>query len=232
MSVQRVELGIDEGTGLLEMPDGILTIALAVLQHRKHGVAGRIRRTQSQQAVQERHGTATAGLVVQLSGPLERWDVVGRAFQRLLEGGQRRLGLAFVRQRNAVQRPQLRIVGVILQRRPAELNGPVELLRAQGRTDGFDLVLLVVGGTQTRQSVECSQDFTRGCKARQHGNYDSCVSHQRDFRTHQHKICRQVFEALQSTRRTHHAPVRRPTYYKLRVLRRGLEPRDDPSRCA
>ena len=62
--MQSVELGIDEGAGLLEMRDGILTIALPVFQHRQHGVAGRIGGTQSQQAVQERHGTATSGLVV------------------------------------------------------------------------------------------------------------------------------------------------------------------------
>jgi hypothetical protein len=73
----------------------------------------------------------------------------------------------------------------ILQRRTAELNGLVELLRTQRRTDGFDLVLHVFGGTQTRQSVvkpwrptemgdrapvECSEGFTIGCTGSQHGN--------------------------------------------------------------
>ena len=109
------------------MPDGILTIALAVLQHRKHGVAGRIRWTQPQQAVQERHGTAdyrSGGITERPSSSL----AVGRAFQACWKAVSAALVWPLF-ERNAVQRPQLRIVGVILHGRNAELNGPVELLR-------------------------------------------------------------------------------------------------------
>ena len=111
--MQRVELGVEQCASSFEMSDCGRAIPVAVLQNREHGMAGRIARTQPQQAIEQWHGVATASLIVQLSGALQGRGVIRRKTQRFVERRKGRSRVAFFRERDALQRPQLRVVGRI-----------------------------------------------------------------------------------------------------------------------
>ena len=139
--MQRVELGIQELAGVFEMSDGRLAIAVAVLQHRQHGVARRIVRTQVQQTMEQRYRGATAGLIMQLGGAFQRGDVLRGDFQRMFERRQRVTDIALPGEGDALQGPELRVVRRRRQGGSSQRHRRVEISRTQGGTDGFDLIL-------------------------------------------------------------------------------------------
>src|SRR5438093_13392620 len=106
----RVELAVQEVAGLLEVSDGGLAVSVAVLEDREHGMARRIAGTQPDQASEQRHRVATAGLIMQLRGTFQGRDVIGRELEGVFERREGVTAVVLPGQRDAFTRQQLGVV--------------------------------------------------------------------------------------------------------------------------
>ena len=102
LSVQRVELRIDQRTRLLEVSDRRLAVAVPVLQHGEHRVRSRIVGTQSQDPIQQRHGARGCRLRSEVERRPRGRRVVRVDLQRALERLQRLGPFAHARERDAL----------------------------------------------------------------------------------------------------------------------------------
>jgi hypothetical protein len=145
--VECVQLRVDHRTGSLEMADGVLAVPLSVLEDGEHGVTRRIAGTLLKESLEEGHGTPAAGLIVQLRRAFEGRLVIWRELQRPSKGLQCFAVLAHARQRDALQRPQLRVLRIGSQSRTAAFDGCWKVPGTQRRHDGLDVLVAAAGGT-------------------------------------------------------------------------------------
>ena len=164
--VQRVELRRDERIRLVKMLDRGSAIAFSVLQHREHRVRRRIVRTQTQDSIEQWHGGSAARFVLRLRGAFESREIVGVDLQRALKGLEPLGPLADARERHAVERPELRIVRRLLERRSTALDRLRKVPRAQGRGDCVDSRALLSkrGLARRRQQDDRESQAYHGCR--------------------------------------------------------------------
>ena len=108
--------------------------------------------------IQQRHGTLVPRLILNLSCPGQRRNIIWRDLQRLPERRQSLLAVAFTGQRDALEGPQLGIVWRCLQGGTTQFDSFVEFLGAQRRTNRLDRVIV---GPRKTQSWASQQDDSK-----------------------------------------------------------------------
>ena len=96
---------------------------------------------QFKQMFKKRNRGVIAGLIVNLRSAFEGGNIVRGNLQRLLKGGEGVFAVALAGEGDALERPELGVVGELLEGGPGELNGFIEIPGAQGRADGLNGIL-------------------------------------------------------------------------------------------
>ncbi len=109
-SMQSVELSVEQLAGFFEMGNSGGAVPLPVFQHGQHSVSGAIPWTQLHKLIQQGHGASITRLVLNLSGPRKRGNIVWRNLKSVLKGRQGFFAVTLPDIGDALQNPQLNIV--------------------------------------------------------------------------------------------------------------------------
>ena len=107
----RFGLSTDELFTFLKLTDSVFALALLIGERPKHGMAGLVRWPQLGNALQQRDSLLISGLVLNLRSALESRQIIRRKVESMMIGVERFFYLLLRKKRNALQSPELRIVG-------------------------------------------------------------------------------------------------------------------------
>lgn len=141
IGVERVNFRVQELLRFFKMRNRGCAISFAIFENGQHGVGSEVFRMQFKQMVKKRNCGLIAGLIVNLRSAFEGGNIVRGNLQRLLKGGEGVFAVALAGEGDALERPELGVVGELLEGGPGELNGFIEIPGAQGRADGLGGIL-------------------------------------------------------------------------------------------
>src|SRR5256885_15487090 len=116
--------------------------------------------TQTKEMLNYWNPFCTARVVIDLSGPLQRRNIVGKYLQCPAKGSERLFFLLFTGVGHALHGPQLAITGKFLERYLKEVECSVKLLGTQcggDRLDGLCSCLRTHGGEKQNRTCEADQ---------------------------------------------------------------------------
>lgn len=141
IGVQRVYFRVQQLLCFFKMRHGGSAIAFAIFENGQHGVRGEVFGLQFDEMVQERNCSLIAGLIVNLRRAFESGNIVRGNLQCLLKCGEGIFAVALAGESDALERPELGVVGELLKGGPGELDGFIEISGSQGRADGLGRIL-------------------------------------------------------------------------------------------